>query len=163
MPCIIDSSHPNSKSKDSCWKSYCGKTVFFCNNPLRSPKEALESGKAICRACRKAAGLPAKEPVSKKPFEPYMLYRAAMGKIDALQVIGETEVNYRLESGELLRKKNKVEDIYWRRAGSEASDVFFSNDKQEAIAKARIQIQLRRDYLQSLIDEASSLEMQLYS
>lgn len=161
MPCIIDSSHPTSRNSHSLWQSYCGKTVYSGHNPFRSPEEALRSGKPICKACRKAANLPAKAPVNQNPFEPYTLYRASKGEVDALRVVKETEKNYRLESGELIPSKSMTGDVYWRRAGSEASHTFFSKDKQEAITKAKRQLQLRKDYLQSLIEEANASERKL--
>lgn len=161
MPCIIDSAHPTSKNKGNLWQSYCGKTVYFSNNPFGSPEEALKSGKPICRACRKEAGLPNKEPLNKNLLEPYVLYRALGGVVKALQVVGETDRNYRLKSGDLQPKRESIRDLYWRRSGSEASNAFFTKSKQEAITKAKKQLKLRRDYLQNLIDEANKLELKL--
>lgn len=61
MPCIINPSAPQSKQQGNIWEAYCGKTVWLSNKPFTTPQRAIESGRPICRKCRRLAGLPPKE------------------------------------------------------------------------------------------------------
>lgn len=157
MPCIVDKNHKTSKSKDNIFVSLCGKTLYASNEPFRSIEEAKKGNKPICLKCRSIAGLPAVRK-RKTITEPYTLYCVLMGGIQEITVIAETDVNYMKEGGGIHAKRRRVEDIYWRRAGQEAGGELFTKDKEEAIEFARTQLNQRREYLQSLIEEANVAE-----
>lgn len=130
------------------------------DNPFKSADNAVSSGKPICKACRKLAGIPPKA-INKCIFEPYVLYEAFRGELTVFSVVGETNANYRLDSGELKPKHNRSEDLYWIRAGDKAGYSFYSKNKDEAVAMAKDQIQQRIDYLTTLIDDAKKLSEHL--
>ncbi|MGI2023796.1 hypothetical protein [Shewanella glacialipiscicola] len=157
MPCIIDPNHQMSQEQASSWKSLCGKTLFFGHNPFKSVQEAQNSSKPICKVCRKLAGLPPKE-VVRPQFIPYVLYKAYQGELGIFYVTGETNTQFRTDVGQYLPKYLRSSDLYWVRSGSEASQVFYSKDMAEALAMAEKQLQQRRHYLQSLIDETVKLQ-----
>lgn len=157
MPCIIDPNNPMSKSNSNSWKSFCGKVLFFDHNPFKSPQEADESNKPICKACRKLSGLTQKV-VATSQFKPHILHKAYKGELKTYNITGETITKFRTDTGQLLPKYFRTSDLYWVRSGSEASEVFYSKDKAEASAMAEKQLQQRRDYLQSLINETLELE-----
>jgi len=60
VPHIIRNQSPGG---GNIWEAFCGKTVWFHDKPFRDAKHAEESGDAICRTCRKAAGIPPKKKV----------------------------------------------------------------------------------------------------
>lgn len=60
MPCIINPQASTSKQVGHIWGAFCGKTLWIQNRPFKSPEEALESDKPICKKCRRLAGLPPK-------------------------------------------------------------------------------------------------------
>ncbi|MDI5832526.1 hypothetical protein OCF84_21600 (plasmid) [Shewanella xiamenensis] len=152
MPCIVDPAHPFSKQSGNCWKSLCGKSIFMTNNPFMTVESAQSSDKPICKACRKIANIPPKN-VSVSKFEPYVLYMAFMGELSVLNVVGETNTNYRLDSGSLKLKYERTRDLYWLR--SDAGHAFYSRNKEEAVKMAKTQLQQRIQYLQSKIDDAN--------
>lgn len=160
MPCIIDQSHEKSRASASYWVSLCGKNLYLEHTPFASAEVALKSGKPICKSCRKLAGLP---PIAtdNTPFQPYVLYAAYKGELKQYKVVGETKTNYRIDGGGLLSKHLKMEDLYWARSGKEAGTRLFSTNKAEAMVMAKTQLQQRRSYLQSLIDETLEIEMHL--
>ncbi len=158
MPCIIDQSHPQSHTKFNYWTSLCGKTIFSQNNPFESVDKAISSGKPICKACRKVAGLPPAKAKPKKEYTPCKMYKVGWGSVSVLNVVGETDTGYRLDSGKFEPKNIKVDDLYWRRAGSESCNVYFFSNEEDAIAMAMLQLKQRKDYLQKLIDEVVEQE-----
>lgn len=64
---------------------------------------------------------------------------------------------------DLIPKQFSANDHYWKRAGTEASKALYSKSKEEITNLAKLQLQQRKAYLQSLIDEANTIETALNS
>lgn len=158
MPCIIDPNHPQSIASGSIWGAYCGKTVWFNNDPFRTADEALKSGKPICRQCRKAAGLPEKEKTTSDSQElPFTLYRVSCAEINTYTIVKETKTGYRTQKGELLQKSQRIGGGIWKLVGGEAAKVVATRDRDEAIEIAAKQAQALKEYGETVVRNANEL------